>query len=106
MTIKHIAWVAYPPIAAFLKKRSMMMYTETKVDLVRREAGRDWPADAETMIGLKRLDNLQWCIAEGARTCRGILLRRGYGAAAHALYACGVKSVRRWDPPSVGGGLL
>ncbi|MGB7730737.1 MAG: TylF/MycF family methyltransferase [Candidatus Acidiferrum sp.] len=67
LTIKHMAWVAYPPIAAFLEKRGMRIYTQTNVDLERREAGRDWPADAETMIGLKRLDNLQWCIAEVLR---------------------------------------
>ncbi len=29
-----------------------------------REEGRDWPADAETMTGLKRLDALQGCIAD------------------------------------------
>lgn len=28
----------------------------------KREEGRDWPAGAESMIGLKRLDNLQQCI--------------------------------------------
>jgi O-methyltransferase len=27
-----------------------------------REQGRDWPARAHTMIGLKRLDNIQYCI--------------------------------------------
>jgi hypothetical protein len=27
-----------------------------------REKGADWPADAETMIGIKRLDNLEECI--------------------------------------------
>lgn len=39
------------------------------VDLNKREEGLDWPACAETMIGLKRLDNLQDCIAD--------VLRRG-----------------------------
>ncbi len=28
----------------------------------RREEGRDWPADAETMIGLKRLANIRSCL--------------------------------------------
>ncbi len=28
----------------------------------RRQSGRDWPASALTMIGMKRLDNLQFCI--------------------------------------------
>jgi O-methyltransferase len=27
-----------------------------------REGGRDWPVRAHTMIGLKRLDNLQFCV--------------------------------------------
>jgi len=27
-----------------------------------RANGRDWPSDAETMIGMKRLDNLQACV--------------------------------------------
>ena len=27
-----------------------------------RRNGQDWPSDAETMVGLKRLDNLQACI--------------------------------------------
>ena len=29
-----------------------------------REEGRDWPVTAHTMIGLKRLDNLQYCVEE------------------------------------------
>jgi len=30
----------------------------------RRAEGQDWPPDAHTMIGLKRLDNLQFCVEE------------------------------------------
>lgn len=30
----------------------------------KREAGRDWPPSAHTMIGLKRLDNLQFCVQQ------------------------------------------
>src|SRR3954470_1646889 len=36
--------------------------TESAPDM--RLDGRDWPADAETMVGLKRLDNIQACIAD------------------------------------------
>ena len=32
------------------------------IDYAARYEGRDWPASAETMIGMKRLDNLQTCI--------------------------------------------
>ncbi|MGH3466834.1 MAG: TylF/MycF family methyltransferase [Thermocrispum sp.] len=31
-------------------------------DAAKREEGRDWPADAETMIGLRRLANVRTCI--------------------------------------------
>ncbi|MFD0689982.1 TylF/MycF family methyltransferase [Actinomadura fibrosa] len=33
-------------------------------DLERRTNGADWPRTAHTMIGLKRLDNLQYCVEE------------------------------------------
>lgn len=33
-----------------------------KIDPERRKAGADWPADAETMVGMERLDNLHECI--------------------------------------------
>jgi O-methyltransferase len=39
-------------------------------DLRARKEGLDWPGDAETMVGLKRLDNLEACIADVLR--RGI----------------------------------
>ena len=29
-----------------------------------RALGGDWPAQADTMIGLKRLDNIEYCISE------------------------------------------
>jgi O-methyltransferase len=36
--------------------------TSLPFDLETRSSGRDWPADADTMIGLLRLDNLQNCV--------------------------------------------
>jgi len=67
LTLRHLAWVAYPPIAAILESGGMKLYSEANVDLAQREEGRDWPADAETMIGLKRLNNLHACIQEVLR---------------------------------------
>ena len=32
-----------------------------------RESGRDWPACAESMIGLRRMDNLQYCVERALR---------------------------------------
>ena len=37
-------------------------FLEGKFDLKFRSEGMEWPAEAETMIGLKRLDNLHACI--------------------------------------------
>jgi O-methyltransferase len=67
LTLKHLAWVAYPAVAAILKSRGLTLYRETSVDLERRAEGRDWPAEAETMIGMKRLDNLHSCIRDVLR---------------------------------------
>ena len=50
------------PVQAFLWARGWTVVRRQPLDLKVRGEGRDWPADAETMIGLKRLDNLQSCI--------------------------------------------
>jgi hypothetical protein len=39
-------------------------------DPTARTEGLDWPADAETMIGMKRLDNIEFCVTDVLR--RGI----------------------------------
>lgn len=49
-------------IASFLKDRGVELYKRVPFDRAARELGRDWPSGAETMIGLRRLDNLQYCI--------------------------------------------
>ncbi|GGP51206.1 TylF/MycF family methyltransferase [Streptomyces abikoensis] len=35
---------------------------EGEPDVDARQLGRDWPSVAHTMVGLKRLDNLQYCV--------------------------------------------
>jgi len=41
--------------------RDIRMVEHGEFNAAFREEGRDWPADAETMIGLKRLANLRQC---------------------------------------------
>jgi len=67
LTLRNLEWFAYAPLVAMLKRRGVLLCQETSVDLERRAEGRDWPADAETMIGLKRMDNLHACIREVLR---------------------------------------
>lgn len=37
-------------------------YRGTSYDATRRELGKDWPSLAHTMVGCKRLDNVQQCV--------------------------------------------
>jgi len=50
------------PALQFLARRDFQLVRNVTTDASLREEGRDWPLSAETMIGLRRLDNLQHCI--------------------------------------------
>jgi O-methyltransferase len=39
-------------------------YPRVPFDAKTRAEGREWPVEAETMIGLKRLDNIQQCVTD------------------------------------------
>ncbi len=45
-----------------LRKRGVILARPEPYDPASREIGIDWPTYAETMVGLKRLDNLHECI--------------------------------------------
>lgn len=47
---------------AILDRRGLEVVSRFAFDAEVRAEGRDWPPEAETMIGLRRLDNLQACI--------------------------------------------
>lgn len=59
----------FEPIRRMLASRQLEIVKRASADPGVRAEGRDWPADAETMIGLKRLDNIQLCVTD--------VLRRG-----------------------------
>jgi O-methyltransferase len=59
--------VVLEPLQSFLRQVQLEV---VKIELDRmgeREEGRDWPIEAETMVGLKRLDNLQHCVTSVIR---------------------------------------
>jgi O-methyltransferase len=68
-----IAWAMYPlypMVASVLAKMNLKLFLYRPVDqatLAARADGKDWPAEADTMIGLKRLENLQYCVTEVIR---------------------------------------
>ena len=48
----------------FLSRFNLKISTIKPYEAKLRKEGLDWPKNAHTMIGLKRLDNLQYCIEE------------------------------------------
>ena len=59
-----LAWAVYPSVDRVLGARGLKVCRYAPVDPAKRAEGRDWPAQADTMVGLRRLDNLQYCITE------------------------------------------
>ncbi|MFV2109689.1 TylF/MycF family methyltransferase [Micromonospora sp. LOL_015] len=47
-----------------LNRRDMDIMVRFPFNADERANGRDWPPEAETMIGLRRLDNLEKCVTE------------------------------------------
>lgn len=60
-SLKGIAWL---PVRALLRRRHYQVIQRLPDHARLREEGRDWPAQAETMVGLRRLENVQSCIRQ------------------------------------------
>jgi O-methyltransferase len=55
----------YSPIRTLLSRQHLQLVRRVSVEM--RAEGRDWPMGAETMIGLRRLDNIEQCIDQVIR---------------------------------------
>ena len=62
--MKHLL---YRLIETVLNPFSLELVKHNQFDPKIREVGMDWPANAETMIGLRRLDNIQYCMEDVLR---------------------------------------
>lgn len=49
-------------VSKILKSMQLQLVENRNLSLNARTEGREWPGYADTMIGLERLDNLQYCI--------------------------------------------
>ncbi|HET6748757.1 MAG TPA: TylF/MycF family methyltransferase [Actinomycetes bacterium] len=65
-TLKHLL---FRPVRSWLAGKDMEVVRHVPFDPQTRAEGRDWPAEAESMAGLRRLDNLQDLVTD--------VLRRG-----------------------------
>ena len=54
--------ILFEPVRRFLARNRLELVRQAAFDPQLREEGLDWPLEAETMVGLKRLKNLQYCI--------------------------------------------
>lgn len=62
-----LGWAAYPFVGRALAALGLTICHYVPFNAERRAEGLDWPTEADTMIGLKRLDNLEYCITEVLR---------------------------------------
>jgi O-methyltransferase len=53
-----------PEAALFCRSQGIRLLQRRSYEPRLRSEGRDWPPTAHTMIGLRRLDNLQFCIED------------------------------------------
>ena len=88
----------------FVLRRPKNLGVKTRVN------GRDWPPTAHTMIGLKRLDNLQFCVEEALRNnIPGDLIETGVWRGGACIFmrailkAYGVTDRRVWVADSFAG---
>jgi O-methyltransferase len=54
-------------LSRLLARRGYCIARPARFDFSARAEGTDWPAEAETMVGLKALDNIQYCIVEALK---------------------------------------
>ena len=65
---KKIYKLLLPLIKRVFEKKGLAIVRPFKPDWSSREQGGDWPPEAETMVGLKRLDNVQECLTDVLRS--------------------------------------
>jgi O-methyltransferase len=78
-------------LAPHLGKARLELVRKRPYDREARENGRDWPARAETMVGLKRLANVRFCIESVlADDIPGDIIETGVWRGGMAIFMRGV----------------
>ena len=81
----------YAPLAALLGRKGLRLVRPAPFDPAKREVGLDWPAHAETMVGLRRLENLEALIVDVVRReVPGDLVETGVWRGGAAIFMRGV----------------
>jgi len=78
-------------INRFLKNRGVELVRHSRFNPETRRYGKDWPPEAETMVGLARLDNLECCIRTIVETgIEGDFLEAGVWRGGACIFMAGV----------------
>lgn len=78
-------------IQSVFGRRGLILARQRSVNLEDRAIGKDWPRTAETMIGLRRLDNIQTCVEEViAKGVPGDLIETGVWRGGSCIFMRGV----------------
>lgn len=95
---------------AWLSERDMALVRTNSFDAQQRLEGRDWPAEADTMIGLERLNSLQLCVEDVLRrNTPGDFMEAGVWRGGASIFlrgmlrAFGVTNRRVWLADSFAG---
>jgi O-methyltransferase len=88
---KGIAGFLKSIILRTLSSRGLIVVKKLKYDAVKREEGRDWPMFGYSMIGHRRLENIEHCLRSVvARGIEGDFVECGVWRGGAAIYAKGV----------------
>jgi O-methyltransferase len=83
--------VVAQPVLSFLSRRRLALVRRIAFDPVARAEGRDFPQSAHTMVGLRRLDNVQSCIERLlAENVPGDLIETGVWRGGTVIFMRGV----------------
>jgi O-methyltransferase len=106
-TLKHTLWT---PVRRALAARGYLLAQRVEFDYERAVEGGEWPAHADTMVGFKRLDNIQKCVTSVVRhNVPGDLVEAGVWRGGSAIFmravleALGDSDRRVWAADSFEG---
>ncbi len=75
------------PVQSIMRLKGYVLCKPGMFSRELREGGEDWPSEAETMIGLKRLDNIQFCVTQAlADGVLGDLIETGVWRGGAAIF--------------------
>lgn len=90
---RKLTWSQKPllPLERMLRTRDYSICKMVKSDIVKRKVGEDWPYYADSMIGLKRLENIRDCVIDVIKNkIEGDLIETGVWRGGATIFMRGI----------------